>query len=139
MLNIKSKAVSETGVLELLDADDEPLIDDKGNRCSITLYSPGSKAFGEADAERQNRIMVLMASRPGKMKLSAEERRQMDAQFCARITASFNHFDYPTDEKLTGFEMFKAAYLDREIGFILSQVDKFIGDWGNFKTGSAKA
>lgn len=137
MLNIKTKAVAETGVLELVDADDEPLFDEKGNRCTITLYSPGSKVYEEADNERQNRLLEIMQRRPGKTKVSAEDRRQMNATFFARVTASFDHWTY--DPKLSGFEMLKAAYMDPSIGFIVRQVDLHLGDWGNFKQGSAES
>lgn len=137
MLDLKSKAVAETGTLDLDDADGEALFDGD-NRCSITFYSPGSRVYAEADAERQNRMMELVAKKGGKMKLSAEERRQLDAQFLAKVTASFNHLDYRTEDKLTGYEMFKAAYLDREVGFIADQGHKFLSDWGNFTAKSAK-
>lgn len=131
MFDIMSKAVSETGTIELLDADDEPLFGEKGNRSSITLYGPGSKVYEEADNERQNKLLEIMQRRPGKTKISTEDRRQMDTTFYARITASFNNFSFGKD--LSGFEMYKAAYLERRIGFILDQVVKYLGDWGNFK------
>jgi hypothetical protein len=135
MLNIKTKAVSETGIVELNDVDEEALFDAEGNRCSITLCSPGSREYAEADAERQNRVTTLMMTRPGKAKVSAEERRQIDAQFYSRITKSFNHWEY--DGALSGQEQFKAAYLDNSIGFIKEQLAQYVGDWGNFKPKSA--
>jgi hypothetical protein len=135
MLNIKTKAVDETGTVELNDVDEEALFDEQGNRCSITAFSPGTREYAEADAERQNRITTLMMTRPGKAKISAEERRQIDAQFYSRITKSFNHWEY--DPLLSGQDQFKAAYLDNSIGFIKEQFAQWLGDWGNFKKKSA--
>jgi hypothetical protein len=63
------------------------------------------------------------------------EQRELDAEFLASCTVSFNNFAY---KDLTGTEMFKAAYLDTTIGFISEQVNKAIGDWANFTQGSAK-
>lgn len=145
MLDITSKAVKDTAELELLDADDEPMFDrevrtredeEAANRCSITLYGPGSKVYEEAENERQNTMMELAGKKGGKIKFSAEQRRQMDATFYARLTKSFNHFNYPAGEDVSGFDLFKAAYLDGSVGFIRAQVAQFLGDWGNFKAGS---
>lgn len=145
MLDMTTKAVADTGLLELNDVDDEPLFDrpartddelKEAKRCSITLYSPGTRVYQEAEAERQNRLSELVMKKSGKFKISAEERRQLDAVFHARVTASFNHWTYPVGDGVSGFEMFKTAYLDARIGFIEDQVRKYIGDWGNFKKSS---
>jgi hypothetical protein len=53
----------------------------------------------------------------------------------AACTASFNGFGY---REMTGYEMFKAAYLDPGIGFISEQINKAVGDWANFTQGSSK-
>lgn len=137
--NILNRSVSETGSLELLDADGEPLLNDKGERCSITLYGPGSRAFEEADAERANKIYELMRNRGGKAKISADEKRQMDARFHARVTASFNNWTFPVDKGAGGYEEYHAAYLERRIGFISAQIPGFLGDWGNFKSASPES
>jgi hypothetical protein len=33
---------------------------------------------------------------------------------------------------MSGYDQFKTAYSDASIGFIAEQVNKAIGDWGNF-------
>lgn len=140
MLNMKTKAVAETGTLELLDADDEELLDaETGNRASITLHGPGSKVYEKADNERQNTLLTIIQGKGGKAKVSSEQQRQMDATFYARVTSSFNNWTHRDDNApASGFDDFKEAYLDSSIGFIPAQVRTYLGDWGNFKKGSAK-
>lgn len=134
MLNIKTKAVAETGTLELLDADDEALFDEAGNRASITLHGPGSKVYEKAENERNQALLEILQSKGGKGKVSAEQAKQLDATFWARLTTSFNNWTHKDDNSpATCFDDFKEAYLDSSIGFIQAQVRGFLGNWGNFK------
>ena len=61
--------------------------------------------------------------------MSDGEQREMDAEFLATCTVSFNGFVY---KDKTGHEMFRAAYLDATIGYIAEQVNAAVGDWSNF-------
>jgi hypothetical protein len=54
--------------------------------------------------------------------------------FDAAAERLFNEFVY---KDMTGYDMFKAAYLDAGIGFIAEQINKAIGDWANFTNKSA--
>jgi hypothetical protein len=129
--DITSVAVEETAVLELTDPNDLPLIGDGGKQCTIELYGPGSEPFAQAEAKRQNRLLDRL-KRKGKSELSPEEQRVEIAEFLASITVSFNGFDYPPAGKATGKDLFRALYSDRKVGFITDQVQRFVGDWGNF-------
>jgi hypothetical protein len=129
--DITSTAVEETATLELENADGLPLIGDDKQRCTIELYGPGSEPFARAEAARQNRLLDRL-KRKGKQELSAEEQRGETAEFLASITVSFNGFDYPPAGKATGKDLFRALYSDRKVGFITDQVQRFVGDWGNF-------
>jgi len=133
MFDISALAVKETALVNLEAVDGEALLDADGKQLSITVYGPGSKAFQKATAVR-NRAILEYVKRGGK-KMKDGEQRELDAEFLASCTVSFNNFKY---QDLTGFEMFKAAYLDTAIGFISEQVNKAIGDWANFTQESAK-
>ena len=133
MFDISKLAVKETAVVELETPDGEPLLDENGKVLSVTVYGPGSKQFQRAQGKRNRAILDHV--RKGGKKMKDEEQRELDAEFLADCTASFNGFVY---KDLTGYEMFKAAYLDPSIGFIAEQVNKAIGDWANFTNKSAK-
>lgn len=133
MFDISSLAVNETTTIELEDPNGEPLISSEGDPLSITVYGPGSKQFQKATSVR-NRAILDYVKKGGK-KMKDGEQRELDAEFLASCTASFNGFGY---KGLTGYEMFKAAYADNSIGFISEQVNKAIGDWANFTQGSSK-
>jgi hypothetical protein len=133
MFDISSLAVKDTTTIDLETPSGDELINDQGERLSITAYGPGSKQFNKAQGVR-NRAILEYVKRGGK-KMKDGEQRELDAEFLASCTVSFNNFKY---QDLTGFEMFKAAYLDTSIGFISEQVNKAIGDWANFTQGSAK-
>jgi hypothetical protein len=134
--DITSAAVEETATLDLTDANEAPLLDEDKKQVSITLYGPGSAPFAKAEARRQNRLVDRL-KRKGKAELSAEEQRTEQAEFLASITVSFNGFSYPPAGEATGRDLFRAAYMDRSIGFITDQVQRFVGDWGNFTGRSA--
>ncbi len=125
---ITSLAAKDTFTLELLNANDEPLLDAGGNPLSVTIYGPGSKVYAKAQAARTQRLMDRMAKR-GKVKLSAEEQQRENAEFLAACTVSFNGWAY---QGKADREAIEAAYNDPSIGFIAEQVNKAIGDWANF-------
>lgn len=129
MFEITNLAAKDTFTLELLSANDEPLLDKDGKPLSVTVYGPGSKAYQKANAARTQRLLDAMAKK-GKQKLNAEEQVRENAAFLAACTVSFNGWAYKGDA--TAFE---AAYADPSIGFIADQVSKAINDWANFTNG----
>lgn len=127
MFDISKLAVAATSTIDLEDPNGEPLVNDTGETISVTVYGPGSKQFQKASGIRNRAILDYV--RKGGKKLKDDEQRELDADFLASCTVSFNGFGY---KDLTGYEMFKNAYLDPSIGFVSEQVNKAIGDWANF-------
>lgn len=127
MFDISTLAANETAIIELSTPAGDPLTTDAGEPITITVYGPGSKKFQRAQSVRNRAILEYV--RKGGKKMKDDEQRELDADFLATCTVSFNGFGY---KDLTGYEMFKAAYLDASIGFIADQVNKAIGDWANF-------
>ena len=134
-MDIRKFAVEESATLELLSAADELLTGDDGQAMTVTLNGPGSKHYARAQAARQNR-MIDKLKRKGKADQSAEDKAREQAEFLSGCTKEFSaNIEY---EGLTGEALFKAVYADQSIGFIAEQVEKYLGDWGNFTKGSPK-
>ena len=127
MFDISNLAVNSTAIIDLESPDGELLTNAEGEQLSVTVYGPGSKQFQKASGVRNRAILDYV--RKGGKKMKEDEQRELDAEFLAACTVSFNNFGY---KELTGNEMFKAAYLDPSIGFIADQINKAIGDWANF-------
>ena len=127
MFDISNLAVNSTAIIDLESPDGELLTNSEGEQLSVTVYGPGSKQFQKASGVRNRAILDYV--RKGGKKMKEDEQRELDAEFLAYCTVSFNNFGY---KELTGNEMFKAAYLDPSIGFIADQINKAIGDWANF-------
>lgn len=127
-MDIRKQAVQETGRFQVRDVNDV-LIDGM----YITVYSPGSKQYARANAERQN-AMLEKARAKGKINQTAEQRAAENAKFLTACTVSFEGIEY---DDLAGNELFEAVYSDLTIGFIADQVASFVGDWANFTKASA--
>jgi hypothetical protein len=134
-MDIKTFAVEETGVLELRDAADEPMIGEDGKPMTWTVYGPGSKQYTKAQAAQQNR-MIDKLKRKGKSDQSAEDKVREQADFLAGCTKECSpNIKY---DDLVGEALHKAVLSDTSIGFIAEQIGKYLGEWSNFKTASTK-
>jgi hypothetical protein len=149
-MDIRKKAVGETGTLHLRDADDmlmyeqkkitvdgeEREVDDLDKPVTVVLYGPGSKAYGKANTTKNNKWIERLKRKGKNSEQTPEEKIAEDAEFLAACTVSMNGIDY---DGLQGPALFKAVYSDPTIGFIASQVTAHLGDWANFSKGSAKS
>jgi hypothetical protein len=138
-MDIRKHAVAQTSRLHLLSATDEPLYseDEHGNPdlskpIAVNLYGPGSKQYARAQQISTNRNVEKLRRR-GKADQTAEQRRKETAEFLSMCTASWENMSY---DDLTGNELSMAVYSDIQIGFIAEQVNKYLGDWGNFSKAS---
>lgn len=139
-MDIRKFAVDETSVLTLHDAGDAPMLGEDGKPMTVTLYGPGSKSYGRAQAAQQNR-MIDKLKRKGKSDQSAEDKAREQADFLAGCTKEFSpNIEYPNGDgkSLTGEALHRAVYSDTSIGFIAEQVGKHLGEWNNFTKGSPK-
>lgn len=139
-LNIKTRAVAETGKLHLKDAEGDllfaagPAAEDgtiPKLPVEVIIFGPGSTEYSNAMAKRQAAAMARL--RKGKRDPSGEENRQENAAYLAALTERFINLDY---DGLTGRDLALAVYGDRSIGFIADQVAEFVGDWENFTRAS---
>ncbi len=128
-MDIRTKAVAQTSILELRDANDELM-----QGVTVTVYGPGSKQYAAAQARQSNR-MIDALKKKGKTDQSAQQKAAETAEFLADVTVEFNGLEY---DDLTGRELALAVYSDTSIGFIADQVAKHCGDWSNFSKVSAQ-
>lgn len=131
MFNIENLAVKDTTEIHLHGPDDELLYDEAGRPVTITVNGPGTKAYAKAQQAKNKALMEYMR----KGKIRPDSTLEDNAEFLARVTVSFNNFQY---KGMHGYEQFKACYLDASIGFIAEQVNKELGDWSNFTNGSTR-
>lgn len=133
MFNLKSLAIGAVADMVVRNAAGEPQTNEKGDALTITLYGPGTKEYQRAAHRRDERSNARTFARlqgKSEAKQSAEEKIEERAEFLAAVTKSFNGFEY--GESLSGFEMFKAAYADIEVGHIADDAEKFLGERANF-------
>lgn len=134
-INIKSRAVADTGILHLADETGEKMYD--GDKpVTVEVYGPGSKVFLKAQSENEDRLINRMATGKSKQVDSPEAKARRQAEFLADTTVGFTGMGY---DELQGREMHVAIYGDSSIGFIGKQVREFQADWGNFSKGSVKS
>lgn len=140
MFDMNTLAVAETGFLHLKGPKNALLyLGEK--KVGITLWSPGSAEFAQAEADNENEVLALARENGGRADETPAQKAEREARLFAKITKSFDNWTYTPKggAKLTGAELFRAAYADRSIGFILQQVKTKHGDWGLFTNGSAES
>lgn len=136
MFNIKKLAIASEADMPVTDPKGQPVFDDEKRALSITFMSPGTREFNRAkhvfDEIVNEQNMMRLKDKP----VAEGEFEKARAEFFATVTKSFNNFDY---DGRGGFEAYKAAYMDPEIGHITEAANKFLGDRGNFYTAFKKA
>lgn len=132
MTSLKKLSILPTGTMAVRDARGDEVVDEvTGEKWSITAHSPGTKEYQKAkhafDAARSD--ITIEAMKGGDVKRAVEEELRMTAEFLAAVTISFNGFDY---EGRKGYEAYKAAYMDLEIGHVAADFNRYLGNRGNF-------
>lgn len=132
-MDVSSLRVADTAAIHLKNAAGD-LLYDGDNPVKIILYGPGSKPFATIESRQTNRAVKRMADNDGKIAVVPPEQRKTElSEDLAAITVRFEHLTYGDKQ---GTDLFEAVYADPALGFIAAQVQKFLGDWGNFKPGS---
>ena len=136
MLDIKTLSVVDQIDFPVRDASGNPVTGEDGNPVTITVASPGTKKFLQAkynfDEKKSGSVMAQMTGKSSKR--TYDDDLKDKAEFFANFTLSFNNFQY---SDRPGFEGYKAFYADPKLYFIVADLDKFMGEAGNFKPDSA--
>lgn len=132
MKNLKSLAIEPTGKMEVKDPAGNFVYQDDGKTpCTITVHSPGTKIFQQAlhsfNDKKSGGLSAIINGKDAKKSADADAKDL--AVFLAAVTISFDGFDY---EGRIGNAAYRAAYEDIEIGHVATDLNKFLGDRGNF-------
>jgi hypothetical protein len=133
-MDAASLKVASTGTIHVKNAAGEPLYDGE-KPVRIIVHSPGSRAFSTVEARRTARTLRRLNDNDGKVTApTAEEAQAETAEDLAAVTIAFENLSYGDKQ---GTDLFEAVYRDPELGYITKQVNRFLGDWSNFRAGSA--
>lgn len=117
MFDLNTLAVKETLVVELRNpSTDEVLVDDKGNKLSITMYSQGSKEYRSA----LNKLLNISLKR-GKKTPSAESFRGEQTDLLEALTVSVENIT--VDKEVITKDNVRILYTDPKYFWIREQVD----------------
>jgi hypothetical protein len=137
-MKIATLAVAATAFLHLKGPDGQHLYED-GRAVGIDLYGPGSPEAAVIEAAQSSRAIKRMQDNDNKIAMPAMEvqREETTADLVA-YTAGFRNIDMDGADgsPLSGKALYVAVYSDPALGWIKSQVIKFVADWGKFMPGS---
>ncbi len=137
MLDITTKAVAMSAPLHLKDASGNLMFTTDGKPVRIYLCGPASPEYARIEERQTQRALKRAQDNDGKPTApSPDDRRAQIAEDYAAVTIAFENFNYPPAGDVMGAEVFRATYADPALGFIVNQITKFLGDWGNFKPAS---
>lgn len=130
--DIAAFEASEVGILEVQDTAGEPLLH-AGLPVRIHLYGPGSPEFvrvtAKLDAAAQQRTFAALRGKAAK-NASDEQRQDLITKLTA-CTRLIENFPIPGGPK--------ALYENPRLGYITSQVQRFLDDWANFPPPSVQS
>ncbi|CDO37148.1 hypothetical protein [Novosphingobium sp. KN65.2] len=135
MFDITQKRAAATGEIELKDGDGSPLFNDDGEALSVTVYSPASKQWEQANAEINRKRAERMRKNGGKVEAALDGAKAEQIDFLCRVTIRLNNFEYPVD---AGGDQVRALYEDDALGYIRDHVYSEVHDWSAFTRGSVK-
>jgi len=132
--DITRKRAVETGDIELKDGDGAPLYDDAGKALSVTVYSPASKLWQQANADMNRKRAERMRKNGGRVEAALDNAREDQIEFLCRITTRLNNFTYPVKDG----DPIRALYEDDGLGYIRDHVYSEANDWSAFTRRPAK-
>ena len=115
--------LNETAVINLKDGADEPMIGADNERCTVTVYAPGTKQHNRARARETNES-VDRFQKKGKSKINAEEFEKDRVEYAVTVTKSVSkNLADDLAPGLEGRDQLLKIFTDPDVGFlILEQV-----------------
>lgn len=133
--DITKKRAVETGEIELKNGDGSPLLDEAGKPLSVSVHSPASKAWQQANADLNRKRAERVRKNGGKVEAALENAREDQIEFLCRITVKLNNFSYPGKDG----DPIRALYEDDGLGFIRDHVYAEVNDWSAFTSGPERS
>lgn len=131
--DITKKRAAETADIPVKNGDGSLMLDDDGNKITVTLCSPGSQAWMQAEAET-NRKRAERLQKGGRISAALEDSKQDQIDFLCRVTVKFNG-DIEHPEAKNKADLPRAIYSDDSLAFIREEIHGQAHDWGNFTKG----
>lgn len=127
--DITKKRAATNGDIELKNGDGSPMTDDKGNPLSVTVHSPASKQWEQANAEVNRKRAERMRKNGNNISAAMENAKIDQIEFLCKVTISLNGFEVKGDDPI------RALYEDDALGFIRDHVYAEVNDWSAFTKG----
>lgn len=127
--DITKKRAATNGDIELKNGDGSPMTDDKGNPLSVTVHSPASKQWEQANAEVNRKRAERMRKNGNSITAAMENAKLDQIEFLCKVTISLNGFEVKGDDQI------RALYEDDALGFIRDHVYAEVNDWSAFTKG----
>lgn len=94
-VNILTKRVAEVADLPLKNADGTPMLDDRGQPATATVFGPGTKVWQVANSYRQRKQLKRTREANGKWEASVDNSDEDQIEFLCAITKRFNNTTTP--------------------------------------------
>jgi hypothetical protein len=135
MFDISKKRVNPTAKIDLMEPDGNPMLNDKGEPCSILIFGPASPEWNAANDARATARLKRMEDARGKVSDDLEAAKADDIEFLTAISKEPINFRYGKHDNLA--DEFRALYADDGLGFIRLQISNAGNGWAAFMQGSA--
>lgn len=109
--------MSDTAVIVLKDANDEPMLGDDEKPWTITVYAPGTKQHNKAMARATN-VQVDRFQAKGKPKITGDEWATDKTEYAVLVTKCVSENLMREFPGLEGADLFRAIYKDDDIGYL---------------------
>lgn len=136
-VNLSAKRATETGAINLKNADGSPMVDEQGAPATAIVYGPGSKVWQQANADKARKQAERMRKNGGKIEAALDSALPDQIDFLCRVTLRFENIEFPLPEGTT--DLARAVYSDDALGFIRDHVWEQVNDWSAFTNGSGNA
>lgn len=140
-MNLQKYEMSDVAVLHLRDAEDELMYaegpdgePDPKRPCRLHLYGPGSKPYAKAQTAYKNELIARVAKKGGKVKLTADEERDLRARFLTGVTKTYENLPGEGEDG-----SLPDIYANPKLSFIPEQAEAFARDTANFKPAPSKS
>lgn len=128
-MDVSALMVAATAAMHVKNAAGTPLMD-HGKPVRIIFHGPSTRQFAELETRQTERSVKRHNDNEGKLVArTAEERREEAVEDLVLLTDRFENLSFGDRQ---GEDLHRAVYSSPELGFILAQGSKFVGEWGNF-------
>jgi len=131
-VNALTKVAAEVSDIPVKEMDGSPMLDENNNPVTATMFSPASKIWQVAHANKRRKTMRKVRENGGKLEAVADDTEDTIEFLCA-VTKRFNGLEIPDEP-----DQVRAIYSNPRLGYIRDQMEDAASNWENF-TAASKA